>query len=454
MEPLTHKSGVLESEVDVASPELSFPAERRDTVAKLGLIWDHRTFIGKATVAGLLLSILLAFILPRKYEATARLMPPDNKQSSGLAALAAVSSSSSSTSPAGIGGLVGDLLGTKTSSATFIGILQSRTVADQLIKEFELQKVYGSRYVEDARKRLKGRSSFTEDRKSGIITIVVTDRNPQRASAIAQAYITELDHLVAQLSTSSARREREFLESRLQVVKSDLEQAELELSRFSSKNSTLDLKEQSRAMLDAATRVQAELIAAQTEVEGLKQIYTESNVRVRAAQARVRELQNKLNQMGGQADGDKPPAATDSAANFEYPSIRQLPVLGVTYMDLYRKTRIAEIVYELLTRQYEMAKVEEAKEIPTVKELDFPVVPQKQSFPPFGLTILLGTMFAFAVGVTWVFAEQRWAEMGNADPKKQLAREIFSSTHHFLSKSRERWRVSKHNIASQPGNQQ
>jgi uncharacterized protein involved in exopolysaccharide biosynthesis len=418
----------VESEYEVATsgaPSLHLRNERG--LVRLRLLWDHRRFLGRAVLLGLVLSVILAFIIPTRYQSTARLMPPDNRPANAMAAIASLAPESAG----GLGGLVGDLVGAKTTSATFVGILESRTAADRLISEFNLQKVYSERRMEDARKKLHSRTYISEDRKSGIITITVTDHDPKRATAMAQAYVTELDHLVAQLATSAARREREFLETRLQVVKRELEQSEIEFSQFASKNTTLDIKEQGKAMLEAAATVQAQVIATETELQGMRQIYTDSNVRVRAAQARLAELKKKLNQLGGQG-GRNQTEASGPSSDFQYPSIRQLPVLGVTYADLYRRTRISEIVYELLTRQYELAKVDEAKEIPTVKELDVPVVPQKRSFPPRGLIIFLGTLLVPGLAAAWILTKRFWEEMGTNDPRKQLASEIFQSIQGLL----------------------
>jgi capsule polysaccharide export protein KpsE/RkpR len=350
-------------------------------------------------------------------------MPPD-KEPSALTALATLATSSV---PTGLGTLMGDLVGGKTTSATFVGIMESRTVADHLISQFNLQKVYSARYLEDARKKLQSRTDISVDRKSGVIAVTVTDKDPVRATQMAQAYVNELDHLVGQLAVSTARREREFLEGRLHVVKDELEQAERDFSQFSSKNTTLDIKDQGRAMMEAAARVQAELIAAQTEVEGLRQIYSDNNIRVRAAQARISELKRKLNQLGGPGPGTPESSSSESASDFAYPSIRQLPVLGVTYADLYRRTRVAELVFELLTRQYEMAKVEEAKAIPIVKELDQPVVPRRKSFPPRLIVILLGTLLALSFAVSWVIGKQLWDNTDEDDPRKVLTTEIYRS---------------------------
>jgi capsule polysaccharide export protein KpsE/RkpR len=279
--------------------------------------------------------------------------------------------------------------------------------------------------MEDTRKDLAAHTDASIDRKSQIITITVTDKNPHRATAMAQAYVEELNRVVADVSTSSARRERIFLEGRLQAVNKDLEDAEKDFSQFASKNTAIDIKEQGKAMVEAAATLQGQLIAARSELEGLKQIYTNGNVRVRSMQARVAELENQLKQVGGQGDDDSMRSAHRGESL--YPSIRKLPLLGVTYADLYRRTKVEEAVYETLTQEYEMARVQEAKEIPTVKVLDSPNLPDKKSFPPRTLIVVLGTMLAFACGVTWVFGHAFWEAVDAADPGKILAQEVFKT---------------------------
>jgi capsule polysaccharide export protein KpsE/RkpR len=285
--------------------------------------------------------------------------------------------------------------------------------------------VYGIRLSENARKRLAENTSISEDRKSGIITVTVTDRSPQRAAGMAGAYVEELDRLVAELTTSAAHRERVFIEERLKAVKQDLDAAAKEFSQFASKNAAIDIKEQGKAMVEAAATLQGHLIAAQSELKGLEQIFTDNNVRVRAVKARVGELQRQLEKLGGKETN----ASTGASQEAEplYPSIRKLPLLGVTYADLYRRTKIQEVVYETLTQQYELAKVQEAKEIPTVKVLDAANVPEKKSFPPRPLIMFLGTFLSLAFGVVWVLGSTRWAEADPQDPRKVFAQEVLTT---------------------------
>jgi capsule polysaccharide export protein KpsE/RkpR len=391
------------------------------SVVYLRLLWEHRKLLRRVVFCGLVASTLLAFLIPARFKSTARLMPPDNNQSGGLAMAAAALSGSSG----GLGGIATDMLGLKSSSDIFVGILLSRTVQDKLIQQFDLRKLYQDRRMEDARKDLGEQTDISVDRKSQIITITVTDHDPKRAAAMGQAYVEELNRLVAELSTSSARRERIFLEGRLQAVSLDLEAAEKEFSQFSSRNSAIDIKEQGKAMVEAAATLQGQLIAAESEAEGLKQIYTDNNVRVRSVQARINELRHQLEKIGGK--GENASAPLGQQQDSLYPSIRKLPLLGVAYADLYRRTRVQEAVLESLTKEYELAKVQEVKEIPAVKVLDPPNIPDKKSYPPRFVIMLLGTVFAFGLATTWVLGRTTWDQTDSLDPKKIFAQEVFTT---------------------------
>ena len=405
-----------------ATPESIGSSEK--VITYLRLLWGRRGMLFRVALSAALASTLVAFLIPARYESTARLMPPDSQSSStSMLAMAAAQMSSAGS---GLQGIASDFLGLKSTSDIFVGILNSRTVQDKLIQQFNLEKLYGDRRMEDARKDLANYTSISVDRKSQIISITVMDHSPQRAAAMGQAYVEELNRLVAELSTSSARRERIFLEGRLQAVSQDLETAEKEFSRFSSQNTAIDIKEQGRAMVEAAATLQGKLIAAQSEYEGLRQIYNDNNVRVRSVKARIDELRHELEKLGGK---DESTAVDGSKSGQEgvplYPSIRKLPVLGVTYADLYRRTKIQEAVLEALTKQYEMAKVQEVKEIPTVKVLDPANVPDKKSFPPRLFIVFLGTSLAMCLGVVFVLSSAKWSAIDPQNPGKRFATEIW-----------------------------
>jgi uncharacterized protein involved in exopolysaccharide biosynthesis len=399
----------------VAQPD-AHVRERR--IAQVRLLWENRRTLLRAFVCGAGISVLFALSLPKAYEATAKLMPPESSSGGGAALLAALSSHGAGM----LGGLAGDLLGVKGNGPVFVEILESRTVADRLIDEFHLEREYHTEKIEYTRKQLELHTKITEDRKSGVISITVTDHTPNQAAAMAQAYVTELDHLVTELSTSSARRERIFLEDRLKTVKIDLDNAATQFSEFASKNTAIDIPEQGKAMVEAAAVLQGQLIAAEAEASGLEKIYTVNNVRVKALQARIRELREQLQKLGGSSSPDE--VQNDNSL---YPSIRKLPLLGVTYADLYRRTKIEETVYELLTQQYELAKVQEAKEIPSVKVLDTAVVPTVKTSPHRVLITLIGTFLIVCATGAWILLRKSWDQIDPTDPGRVLAEEMATS---------------------------
>lgn len=427
---VVHELGSI-SEVEFAAPEeIAEAAQEQPTIdwlAFLQLLWDHRQLLFRTAIWAVVASTAIAFLIPRRYESSASIMPPDSL-SGGSGAMMAMLAEKASPD---LAGMAGSMLGMKNTGALFVDLLRSRTVQDHLVDRFQLQKVYWARYRQDARKILNQRTDISEDRKSGVISLTVTDKNPQRAHDLAQAYEEELNTLVAEVSTSSARRERIFIEQRIASVKGDLEDAEKQFGAFASKNTALDIKEQSKAMVDSAALLQGQLIAAKSEMEGLQQIYTPNNVRVRTAGARVEELRRQLQKIGG-TDASLLSDATQS--NELYPSIRKLPLLGVEWADLYRRMKIQETVYELLNQQYELARIQEAKEVPTANLIDPPDLPEKKSWPPRLLIIALLTLLSLAGAVMWIIGSEKIQSLEHEDPRRRLVMRVAEG----LSQLRER----------------
>ena len=409
----------------IAIERAAEPVAEANWVANATLLWAHRRTLTRVAGTALVLSAVIAFLLPKRFESKARIMPPDQTGSS-IAMLAALTGHSLG----GLGGgLAGSLLGLKSTGALYIDLLHSRTISDHLIDRFDLQKVYGKRYRIDTVKYIARHTEVVDDKKSGVISLTYSDTDPGRARAIAQAYLDELNNVITSSNVSSARREREFIEKRLVTVHADLQVAEKALSEFSSINDTLDIKEQTHAMVEAGAKLQAEVIVGQSELDSLRQIYGEDNVRVRAARARIGELQHQLAKMNGTgaAPSEESGKSSDEGSASLYPPLRQLPRLAVPYADLYRRVRIQETVFELLSQQYEMARIEEAKDTPVVSIIDPPLIAEKKSFPPRLIIILLLTSFAVASASGFILFSDRWGLIDPADPRKLLAQEITHS---------------------------
>ena len=371
----------------------------------LVVLWEHRRFLMKAASISLLASIVLAFALPKRYASTTRLMPPESG-GNGLAMVSALTGIPVASS------FGASLLGLKSTGDLFVGVLDSETIQNRIIDKFDLRRVYHVGTYEVARKDLTDYSEIAEDRKSGIITITVIDKDPQRAAAMAKEYVAQLDNVMASQSTSSARRERIFLEERLKLAKHELDDATVQYAQFSSANRTIDLKEQGKAMIEGAATLKGQLIAAESELSGLQQIYGPQNSRVNAAEARVGRLRSELAKVTGQS------AQTDTDPDYISPPLSKLPMIGVNYTELYRRLQIAENVYQALIKQYEIARVEEAKELPSVKVLDEAAVPEKKVSPPRTAIAVLGTLCGVLLVMCFVVGRERFAH--NDSESKQF----------------------------------
>jgi uncharacterized protein involved in exopolysaccharide biosynthesis len=390
------------------------------------LLWQHRRMLARVTAISLVTSLGIAFVIPKQYTAATSIMPPE-RQGSGAMVLAALAGRSSGLGA--LGNLAGGLLGDHTTTALFINLLESGTVSGHLINRFDLKHVYHTRYGVDTAKHLARFTKITDDKKSGVITIKVRDKDPILARDLAQGYLDELNRLVMQTSTSAAHQERIFIEQRLHAVQDDLERAQLELSEFSSRNSTVDIREQTRAMVDVGARVQGELLVEQSGLQALRQLYGDGNVRVRETEARIAALQRALERMSGSSaplpTEDKGHTTTNLEDKGElYPPLRQLPRLAVPYADLYRRVKVQETIFELLTQQYEMARIEEAKDIPAVRVIDPPGVPEKKSFPPRLIVTLLLTFLSFSATAFFILMRTLWSRLDPSDPRKKLADEV------------------------------
>jgi capsule polysaccharide export protein KpsE/RkpR len=205
-------------------------------------------------------------------------------------------------------------------------------------------------------------------------------------------------------------------------VQGELQRAQLELSDFSSKNTTIDIKEQTRATVDAGAKLEGQLIAGESELDSLRQIYGDQNVRVRAAGARIAILQRELQRANGQASTDSD--ANDIDATHPYPALRQLPHLGVQWANLYRNVRIHETVFDLLSEEYETARIEEVKSIPTVSVIDVPGLPERKSGPHRTLIVLISTFLSAVMTAGFLLARRSWLEMDDEDARRVLATNI------------------------------
>ncbi|MGB8029859.1 MAG: GNVR domain-containing protein [Terracidiphilus sp.] len=412
------QSATLDSELSQQADEIESPDVEETgepLLPKIALFlrtcWARRKMIALIVAAGILVSLAAALLEPNVYSSTTTLMPPDSSsQYSDVMGILSPSSSAAS--------LSSEVLGLNTPEDLFVGILESRNVQDGLIARFDLVHHYEVRFPEYARKVLASQTKIDRDRQSGVISISVNSDDPSLAAKLAQGYVEELNRVVTDDSTSAARRERVFLEVRVKEVKQDLDESAKALSQFSTKTKAIDVSSQAKSMVDAEAKLEGELIDGRSQLAALRQTYSEDNNLVKAAEARNAELQREINATGGTPDRNGSAAAAGGSV---YPTVGELPALGLTYYDLERKVSVDEALWEALTKEYETAKFEEAREIPTLHVLDAAEVPRSKSAPNRKLMIFIGTLISFVLACLLVLVLNHWEQMDpEAEPKKLL----------------------------------
>jgi tyrosine-protein kinase Etk/Wzc len=363
----------------------------------LEVIIRYRKMIAYIVGVTFVLSIIVSLLLPKMYLATASILPP-RETSSSLASLL-----SSTDSP--LNGLAGNPIGQQTPAALYVGIMKSRSVADTLNRKFKLKKLYDLKYIEDVYAKLNDRATIEVSKNDQIISVSVKDRDPQRAADMANAYVDALDQINRQLNISEGHRKRAFLGDRLKEVASELEKAETTLKAFQERYHLIAIEEQAKVAIEGAAELKGQIIAAQTELNVFKKFGTEMQNEAIMLRTKIDELQKQL-ALIEEGTGKKMATAELSknpkAPNFYIP-IGDLPELGMQLMRLTRGAKIQEKVFELLTSQYEIAQIEEAKDVDTIQVLDRAVVPEKKYSPRRGFIIMVSILISMVLSILLVF---------------------------------------------------
>lgn len=363
----------------------------------LQVILNRKKIILLITVCAIVLSVIVSLLLPKKYTATARILPP-SESSSGISGLL-------SQVGGGLGGLAGSFISGKSTSDLYVGILKSRTVADAIIAKFDLKNLYEQKYMEDVYKNLSKITSISVSRKDQIISISVEERDPKQAAEMANTYVQMLDQINRTVNITEGHRKRVFLENRLKKVHRDLSKAEVELKEFQEKYKLIAIEEQAKVAIEGAAKLKGEIVASQTELEVLKQFGTEKQNEAVMLKSKIAELQNQLTKIetgGVDKNLHKDDQTTNGNSSLFIP-FDEFPTLGLQLTRLMRETKIQEKVFELMTTQFELAKIEEAKDVNTIQVLDEAVPPDKKSSPKRSLIVILSTFMAFFMAVFLVF---------------------------------------------------
>jgi uncharacterized protein involved in exopolysaccharide biosynthesis len=360
------------------------------------VIAKHNRFILKFTGSVAVLAIIFALLQTNIYTAKTVILPPQQGQSTASMLLGSLG---------GLAGLAGGAAGIKAPNELHIGMLKSRTVADKMIARFNLQKKYEAKTMEATRKTLAGATEIKSG-KDGFITIEYSDEDPKLAASVANAYVDELDKLNNTLAVTEASRKRLFFEKQLKSTRDNLVAAEVGLKQTQERTGLIQPEAQGQAIIMAASTLRAEVTAAEVKLQSMGSFATPQNPDYQKLQQNLTSLRAQLAKVQGSSQQGRGDIMVPTG---------KLPETGLEYFRKMRELKYQETLFELLSKQFEMAKIEEAKEAALIQVVDKALVPEQRSKPKRSLIVLLATLMAFFIGLLLAFVREA-RERASQDP--------------------------------------
>jgi tyrosine-protein kinase Etk/Wzc len=374
------------------SPRGPQVTQQNDEVSVLDLLIvlaeRKRTIFG-ITLVFAVVAVVVSLLLPKSYTATVALMPPQQDASMG----AILSSQLSGVAAlAGGGGLAAAL---KNPNDVYVGMLRSRTVEDAMIQRFGLMKEYHERYLVDTRKAFERHTDVDGESLDKMIHISVEDGDPKRAAEIANAYVSEFQDLSEHLAMTEASQRRLFFEREWEQAKDRLADAEEALKATELKTGVIQPEGQAQALIQSAAALRAQIVGKEVQIQGIQTYATGENSQVVEAQQELAGMRTQLAKLGG--------SAGSSDSEFIVPK-GLVPEAGLEYVRKLRDVKYYETIFEILGRQFELAKLDEAKEGAVIQVVDPAVPPDKRSFPKRGIIVFGATFLGLLVGVSYALA--------------------------------------------------
>lgn len=393
----------------------SLPVDARREIHLLDLLIvlsRRRRFIAWFTLAFSAISAATVFLLPSRYTAVAIVLPPMQNSSIGSALLAQLGGANSLASAAGA------TLGLKNPGELYASLFHCRTIEDAVIHRFGLENEYRKRTMSDARRTFESRSKIALGAKDGLITISYTDRDPTRASNIVNGYIDEYRKLSASLAITEASQRRAFFQQQLLEAKENLSEAEEAMKGMQQSTGVLQIDSQTRALIEAAAALRAQVVAKEVQVQGMRLYAAEDNPELLEAKQQLAALQAQLARLSG--------AGQNSGNEFIVPK-NKVPEAELEYIRHLRDVKYYDTISELLARQLEMAKLDEARQGTLIQIVDAAVPPDKRSFPKRSIVIAVAIVLGFALACAWCGFVEMFRQM-NANPSERRRLDILRAT--------------------------
>ena len=359
----------------------------------------RRTVLG-FTIVSAVVAIVVSLLLPPSYTATVVLLPPQQGTSVASALESQLGSLGS------MAALAGGTLGLKNPNDMYIAMLDSRTVEDAMVRDFRLEQEYHKRYLSDARKAFVDHSTADGNQKDGLIHLSVEDHNPRRAAELANGWVSEFRHLSENLAITEAGQRRLFFQQQLEQAKDQLGNAEDALKQTEQKTGLIQLDSQARALIESAAALRAQVAAKEVQIQGMRTYATGENAQLIEAQQELDSLETQLARLGG---------SVDNPDSLIVPK-GKVPEAGLEYARRLRDVKYYETIFDILARQFEVAKLDEAKEGALIQVVDPAIPPDRRSSPKRSLIVILATGAGFLLGVLLALFQASWAHM-KEDPE-------------------------------------
>ncbi len=370
---------------------LAFPAAKRDGVDDgvsvldlLVILAKRRRLILSMTAGFGIVGLLISFLLPKRYTAETTIMLPQQNSSMASALTSQLGSLGTMAMLSGGG------LNLKNPNDMYVAMFHTQAVEDSMIRRYNLMQEYGNAYMSDARKAFEKRFDVDGSRKDGLIHISVEDKDPKRAAEMANGYVDQFRTLSQKLAITEASQRRMFFEQQMQQTKDKLADAEEAMKKTEQAGGMIQLDSQARALIESAATLRAQIAAKEVQLEGMRAYATSENANVVEARHQLDGLRTELAKLVGNRDDENggllPPKGALAQSGLEY--VRKL-----------RDVKYYETIFDILARQFEVAKLDEAKEGALVQVVDPAVVPDRKSFPKRGLITIGAATFGFFLGI-------------------------------------------------------
>jgi tyrosine-protein kinase Etk/Wzc len=360
----------------------------------------RKWLIAKVTCIAVLAGVTLCFVLPARYTATTKIMPPQQTQSTASMLMMNQLTGVGGGSLAALAG--GGLL--KNPNDIYIGLLTSRPIADAIIQKFSLAKEYHTKEMTKARMKLAGYTEVTSE-KNGFITVSVTDKDKKRAAEMANAYTDQLRILTQALAVTEASQRRLFYEEQLKQAKDALVAAELSFQQVQQQKGLVQLDAQAKAMIEGIAALRAQVAAKQVEVQALRSYSTEQNPDVQLAERELTSLQAEEARL--EQSNHSPGIAGLGLGN--------VPAAGLEYLRAAHELQYQQALFDMLMKQYDAAKLDESKDAAIIQVVEPAIEPDRRSSPKRAIILLLSALVGFFVGSILAFILW-WMELVLIDP--------------------------------------